>query len=403
MATGLKQVLEYMHAGGGQTDAQLLARFVVTRDEAAFAGLVRRHGPMVLGVCRRVLGHFHDAEDAFQATFLVLARKAASVVRRDSVSCYLHGVAYHTALRARAAICRRRTRERHVDNMPHPEVAPPEAQDWLPLLDRELNRLPKKYRSAIVLCDLEGRTRRVAARLLNVAEGTLSSRLATGRQMLARRLARCGVSLSGGALAVALSQGAASAQVPLALANSTAKAAALVAAGQMTAVSTPAVVLMKGVMKAMLFTKLRLTVAVVTVMVALGTLGLGYQKGSSGAAQAAPPDKPLTELESLRKENELLKLNLQIVLEKVGAQEKELRTLRGQSASGKGTGLGTAFVDIDGDGFLDIYIANHDSPDVAKEAEDAVKALRAAKDKAGQRRAADALDKAMKKLRERLK
>ena len=408
MATGLKQVLEYMqHAGGGQTDAQLLARFVASRDEAAFASLVRRHGPMVLGVCRRVLGHFHDAEDAFQATFLVLARKAAAVLRRDSVSCYLHGVAYHTALRAGAAIARRRTRERQVDHMPHPEVAPPEAQDWLPILDRELNRLPEKYRSAIVLCDLEGRTRREAARLANTAEGTLSSRLATGRQMLARRLTRCGVSLSGGALAVALLQRAASAQVPMTLARSTAKAAALVAAGQMTAVSTPAVVLMKGVMKAMLFTKLRLTVGVLTVMVALGTVGVGYQRGNSGAAQAAPPDRPLTELETLRKENELLKLNLQVVLEKVGAQEKELRTLRGQAAASKGTGLGRAVVDLDLDRSLDFALANlvrNDSlSDIAKEAEEAVKALRAAKDKPGQRRAAEALDKAMKKLREQLK
>jgi RNA polymerase sigma factor (sigma-70 family) len=409
VATGFKKVLEYIqHAGGGQTDAQLLARFVATRDEAAFASLVRRHGPMVLGVCRRVLGHFHDAEDAFQATFLVLARKAASVLRRDSVSCYLHGVAYHTALRAGTAIARRRKRERQVDNMPHPEVAPPEAQDWLPLLDRELNRLPEKYRSAIVLCDLEGRTRREAARLLNIAEGTLSSRLATGRQTLARRLARCGVTLSGGALAVALSQGAASAQVPMALASSTAKAAALVAAGQLAAVSTPAVVLMKGVMKAMLLKKLRFAVAVVMVMMALGTVGLGYQKGGSGAAQAAPPDRSLSELEALRKENELLKLNLQIVLEKVGAQESELRTLRGQAAASKGTGLGAAFLDIDKDGVVDIIIAKrelqHDSlSDAAQEAENAVKALRAAKDKAGQRRAAEALDKAMKKLRERLK
>jgi RNA polymerase sigma factor (sigma-70 family) len=413
MVTGLKQVLEYIqHAGGGQTDAQLLGRFVATRDEAAFASLVRRHGPMVLGVCRRVLGNFHDAEDAFQATFLVLARKAASVFRRDSVSCYLHGVAYHTALRARTAISRRRKRERQVDNMPHPEVAPPEAQDWLPHLDRELSRLPKNYRSAIVLCHLEGRTRRESALLLNIAEGTLSSRLATGRRMLARRLARCGVSLSGGALAVALSQGAASAQVPMALASSTAKAAALVAAGQMAAASTPAVVLMKGVMKAMLLTKLRLAVGVVTVMVALGMVGLGHQKGGSGAAHAAPPDRPLTELETLRKENELLKLNLQIVLEKVGTQESELRTLRGQVAASKRTGLGGAFVDIDNDGFADLVLANgvlykelrNDSlPDAAKEAEEAVKALRAAKDKAGQRRAAEALDKAIKKLRERLK
>src|SRR5581483_5863349 len=102
-------------------------------------------------------------------------------------------------------------------------------QDWRPLLDRELHRLPEKYRAALVLCDLEGRTRREAARLLRVAEGTLSSRLAAGRQMLAKRLAGCGAALSGGALAVAVSQGAASAQVPAALVMSTAKAAALVA------------------------------------------------------------------------------------------------------------------------------------------------------------------------------
>jgi RNA polymerase sigma factor (sigma-70 family) len=413
MATGLKRVLEYIqHAGGGQTDAQLLARFVATRDETAFAALVRRHGPMVLGVCRRVLGHFHDAEDAFQATFLVLARKAASVLRRDSVSCYLHGVAYHTALRAGSAIARRRKRERQVDNMPHPAVAPPEAQDWLPILDRELNRLPKKYRSAIVLCDLEGRTRKEAARLLNIAEGTLSSRLATGRQMLARRLARYGATFSGGALAMAQSQGAASARVPMTLTNSTVKAAALVAAGQMTAVSMPAVALMKGVMKVMLLKKLRLAAGALTVMVALGAVGLGYYNGGSGAVQAATPNKSLSELEALREENELLKLNLQIVLEKVGAQESELRTLRGQAVASKGTGLGAAFVD-DNDGSLDLFLANgalhgqllrNDSlSDVAKEAEEAVKALRAAKDKPGQRRAAEALDKAMKKLRERLK
>src|ERR1700739_4066963 len=112
MRNGLPEVLEQLeHACGGLTDGKLLARFAATRDEASFAALVRRHGPMVLGVCRRVLGHFHDAEDAFQAPFLVLARKARSVVKRESVSCWLHGVAYHTALRAGAALGRRRARE----------------------------------------------------------------------------------------------------------------------------------------------------------------------------------------------------------------------------------------------------------------------------------------------------
>jgi hypothetical protein len=145
-------------------------------------------------------------------------------------------------------------------------------------------------------------------------------------------------------------------------------------------------------------------------MVALGAVGLGYHNGNFGAAQAAPPDRPLTDLEALRKENELLKLNLQIVLEKVGAQESELRTLRGQAATSKGTGLGAAFLDVDRDldGYPDIFIVKsgiqHDSlSDVAKEAEEALKALRAAKDKLEQRRATEALDKAMKKLRERLK
>jgi hypothetical protein len=196
----------------------------------------------------------------------------------------------------------------------------------------------------------------------------------------------------------------------MALANSTVKAAALVAAGQMTAVSMPAVALMKGVMKVMLLKKLRLAGGALTVMVALGAVGLGYHNGNFGAAQAAPPDRPLTDLEALRKENELLKLNLQIVLEKVGAQESELRTLRGQAATNKGTGLGAAFLDVDRDldGYPDIFIVKsgiqHDSlSDVAKEAEEALKALRAAKDKLGQRRATEALDKAMKKLRERLK
>src|SRR5689334_23013691 len=111
MATGLNQVLQHLQqAGGGLTDGQLLRRFVATRDEGAFAALVRRHGPMVLAVCRRVLHDFHHAEDAFQATFLVLTRKAASLVVGRSLGCWLHGVAYHTALRAGAVVTRTRAR-----------------------------------------------------------------------------------------------------------------------------------------------------------------------------------------------------------------------------------------------------------------------------------------------------
>ncbi len=420
MASGLQRVVAHLQqASGGFTDGQLLGRFLASGDEPSFAALVRRHGPMVLGVCRRILRDFHDAEDAFQATFLVLARKGASVVQRESIGCWLYQVAYHTALEAREAIGRRRTRERVMYEMPERETALVEAHDWRPVLDRELNRLPEKYRAAIVLCDLEGRTRREAARLLKVPEGTLSSRLAVGRQRLAKRLAASGIALSGGALM--LSQGAASAQVAASLVNLTTKAATLVAAGQVAAVSTPAIMLMKGVMKAMLMKKLRLAVGTVMVALALGAIGLGYQvAGGSGAAHAAPPDKSQNDLEALRRENELLKLNLEVVLEKVRAQETELRGLRKELASRPPlrNEKGVAWIDVDNDGFADIFVANgtllrngkdgtstvdrlvREAPsDGVKDAESALKALKEAKDKAGRQRATEALGKALEKLK----
>src|SRR5262245_6136545 len=144
--------------GAELTDGQLLEGHVSHRDEAALAALVKRHGPMVWGVCRRVL-HHHDAEDAFQATFLVLLRRAASILPRDMVANWLYGVAYQTALKARATAARRKSRERQVTDMPEPEVLPPElSSDLHKLLDQELSRLADKYRVAIVLCDLEGKT-----------------------------------------------------------------------------------------------------------------------------------------------------------------------------------------------------------------------------------------------------
>src|SRR5260370_28051075 len=115
MTTRLPKVLEQLQEPGeGLSDGQLLARFVAARDEASFAAVLRRHGPMVLGVCRRVLRDYHDAEDAFQATFLVLARRAAAVVKRESVGCYLYAIAYHTALEAAASSARRPARERRM-------------------------------------------------------------------------------------------------------------------------------------------------------------------------------------------------------------------------------------------------------------------------------------------------
>ncbi len=278
--------------GGGMTDGQLLECFVTRRDEAAFEALVRRHGSMVLGVCRRVLRHPQDAEDAFQAAFLVLARKAASIRQRELLGNWLYGVAYRTALDARTAAARRRAHERQVSEMPEPEARESAdiGDDLRPLLDQELHRLPERYRVPVVLCDLEGRTRREAARQLGVPEGTLSGRLTTARRMLARRLARRGVSLSAGALAAALSQGA-SACVPSPLVASTVK----VAAGGATAavVSTRVVVLAEGVVKAMFATRLKSTIALL-LMVGLfcGAGLLAHQPGAAEQPAEAPWKAP---------------------------------------------------------------------------------------------------------------
>jgi RNA polymerase sigma factor (sigma-70 family) len=249
------------------TDGQLLESFIQRRDENAFARLMARHGPMVLGVCQRLLRHAQDAEDAVQVTFLVLARKAASLRSRELIGNWLYGVAYRAALEVRSA--RRRRRERQVRAMPEPQ-----AQDhsdlWgelRSLLDRELERLSEKYRLAIVLCDLEGRTRRQVARQLNIPEGTLSGRLTTARRILARRLARHGLALSAGALAATLSHGAAPLAVPASLASSTLKAVTGPAA---EAVSAQVAALLQGVLKTMLLTKLRGTLAWIGVLILAG-------------------------------------------------------------------------------------------------------------------------------------
>ena len=151
--------------GAGLTDGQLLGDYLSRRDEAAIAALVRRHGPMVWGVCRRVLHNHHDAEDAFQTTFLVLVRKAASIASRELLANWLYGVAHQTALKARATAAKRKGRERQVTEMPEPAVTQQDPwHDLQPLLDEELSRLPDKYRSVIVLCDLEGKTRKEVGR-----------------------------------------------------------------------------------------------------------------------------------------------------------------------------------------------------------------------------------------------
>src|SRR5262249_19792967 len=249
--------------GAGQTDGERLEGYLRRREEAALAALVRRHGPMVWGVCRRVLRNYHDAEDAFQATFLVLVRKAASVVPREMVANWLYGVAHQTALNARATAALRAMRERQVTQMPEPAAREqPLWRDLQPILDQELSRLPAKYRVAIVLCDLEGKTRKAVAQQLGVPEGTVSGRLTRGRALLAKRLARHGLAVSGGALAAVLSQNVLQAGVPTSVVSSTIHAASLVAAGQAAAGAIPAKVaaLTEGVIRAMVLMKPRITV-----------------------------------------------------------------------------------------------------------------------------------------------
>jgi RNA polymerase sigma factor (sigma-70 family) len=270
------------------TDGQLLEAFVNRRDGAALEALVRRHGPMVWGVCRRVLGDPHDAEDAFQATFLVLVRRAAAVVPRERVASWLYGVAHQTALKARAMTAKRRAREKQVAVLPEPAAAEPDAwHDLQPLLDRELSRLPDKYRLVLLLCGAQGRTRREAAAQLGLAEGTVASRLARARAMLARRLARRGIVLTGGALAGLLAQRAV-ADVPAAVVSATIRAASLLAAGQGAAagaISAPVAALLKGVLRAMLLNQLKAVTA--------GLLLLGVAALACGVLARGPgDDKP---------------------------------------------------------------------------------------------------------------
>jgi RNA polymerase sigma factor (sigma-70 family) len=286
------------------SDGPLLNAFATERDEAAFAALVRRHGPMVLGVCRRVLGNLHDAEDVFQATFLTLALRAGAIRRRDSVGCWLHGVAYRLALRARARAGRQPPRP----PAPPPEPADPldtlTARELLPLLDEELRCLPERCRAPLVLCYLEERTHQEAARLLGCPVGTLRSRLQRGKDLLRVRLTRRGVRLPAALFAVALAEASALRAVPADAVVSTARAAARFAthpglAGG--AVSAHAAALTTEVLRAMFLGKLKTAAAV---LLLVGVTGVGAvlvaratwaaQPDRGGQVQTPPAPEPRT-------------------------------------------------------------------------------------------------------------
>jgi RNA polymerase sigma factor (sigma-70 family) len=274
------------------TDGQLLDLFLDHRSEEAFEALVRRHAPMVLGVCCRVLRNTHDAEDAFQAAFLVLVRKADSIVPRELVGHWLHGVAYRTAMKARSLAAQRRAKEQQVRDMPRPENQHEIWDDIRDRLDQELQRLPKKYQAPVILCDLEGKPRREVACALGLPEGTLSSRLNRARRLLARRLGGPGRTLSGGAMAIALAEQTASA-APASLVSSTLEAANKLAAGYAATAVVPAKVaaLTEGVLKAMIFAKVK---PLLTLLLAVSMVALGVGALSSWAEAYMMPLEPTT-------------------------------------------------------------------------------------------------------------
>jgi RNA polymerase sigma factor (sigma-70 family) len=254
---------------------------------------------MVLGVCRRVLHDPHDAEDAFQATFLVLVRKAASILKRELLGNWLYGVAYHTARAARTAAGRRKAKEaKAVPRQPTSDVGM--EQELQSLLDKELSRLPDKYRIPVILCDLHDMSRRQAARELGLPEGTLSSRLARARAILARRLSRRGLALTSSALAANLGQQANATPLPSSLVLTTVKAGTLVLARPAAAtgvVSAQVVALSEGVLKAIFLSKLKIvTIALLAgtlLLVGVGTIasrGLRGEPQPSSASQAPQTD-----------------------------------------------------------------------------------------------------------------
>ncbi len=275
----------------GLADGDLLDLFLLRRDDAAFAELVRRHGPMILGVCRRVLKNPDDADDAFQATFLLLVRRGDSVRPRGQVGAWLHGVAYRTALEARRAAAKRRLKEAKA--APRTEAVEDVWEELRPALDRELARLPAKYRVTLLACDLEGKTRKEAAAQLGWPEGTVASRLSRARGLLARRMTRHGITLPDGA---AIAENGRSACVPPALALSTIKAAVSLAAGTAAVgiVSAKVAALTQGAMKAVLFTKLKIAaVVLLTLAAGVGVGALTYcLKATQPAARADPPQQP---------------------------------------------------------------------------------------------------------------
>jgi RNA polymerase sigma factor (sigma-70 family) len=331
-------------------DGLLLERFVLTRDETAFAELVRRHGPLVWGVCSRLLRSEQDVEDAFQATFLVLARKAGSVRKRESVRSWLYGVARRVAVRAREHVEQRREKER-LGPPPSPDRAA-DAAEWAdvrPILDEEIDRLPEKYRLPVILCYLDGRTNEEAARQLGCPKGTVATRLARARERLRGRLVRRGVALPAGTLAGLLASEAAPAAVPEALTRAAVRGGVQLVLGNAAVGGAPAAVaLMKGVVRAMWLSKVKAVgAAVLAVAVVVGGAGVftfvGRAQPPADPSRATPrdpgakgtdqPDKPVVGLVDDGPKQKLQKL----LRERRDAAKEEADARMQEFLAGRGT------------------------------------------------------------------
>lgn len=291
----LNQLLRLTTAqhGAAPTDLELLDRLAEGPDESAFRELLRRHAALVLGVCRRVAGHEQDAEDAFQAVFLILLQQAASIRRRGSLASWLHGVAYRCAARLRSANARRR---RHEALAPSRTPSPPEPT-WSEVrqaIDEELMRLPEKYRAPLVLCYLQGMTQCEAASELGLGAGVLRGRLDRGREQLRKRLARRGLDLSAVLLPLTLPADALGVAASADLMDATVQAAVRLAAGEsITGVlSAPVAGLLNGGWQAMLWTKARIAVFGVLVLGALGLgVALAQPRPEQGGADRPKPGR----------------------------------------------------------------------------------------------------------------
>ncbi|MBL8798993.1 MAG: sigma-70 family RNA polymerase sigma factor [Planctomycetia bacterium] len=268
---------------GEPSDGQLLERFVQRRDESAFALLMQRHGPLVLSVCRRVLHDPNDVDDAFQAVFVVLVRRAGAVDRNRSLASWLHGVAYRTALKARARAARLRSREQQAEAMPSIAAAEIDAlaadpggslalHEMRVVLDDELNRLPEKYRAPLLLCYLEGKTNEQAAEDLGCPVGSMSWRLEKGRELLRQRLTQRGLALTSVLVTAGLNAEAATAAVPATLAHAALQSALLAAQPAGGLLPGAAAALAESVLHTMFVGRLR---TLLFAVVAVSLLGAG--------------------------------------------------------------------------------------------------------------------------------